>query len=52
MKRELLTKPFRQDQLKQRKGNLGKTLIYVDIAAVIERLNEACDSWSFEVVKH
>jgi len=52
MKRDLLTKPFRQDQLKQRKGNLGKTLIYVDIAAVIERLNEACDTWNFEVIKY
>lgn len=52
MKRDLLTRPFRQDQLKQRKGNLGKTVTYVEIASVIERLNEACDSWDFEVVKY
>jgi hypothetical protein len=52
MKRELLRKPFRTDQLKQREGHRGKILTYVDVAAVIERLNEACDLWSFEVVKH
>jgi hypothetical protein len=52
MKRELLTKPFRQEQLKQRKGQHGRTLTYIDIAAVIERLNEACDCWSFEIEKH
>jgi hypothetical protein len=52
MKRDLLTKPFRKDQLKQREGQRGKVLTYVDIAAVIERLNEACELWSFEVVKH
>ena len=52
MKRDVLTKPFRKDQLKQREGQRGKVLTYVDVAAVIERLNEACESWSFEVMKH
>lgn len=52
MKREALTRPFRRDQLRQREGQRGRTLVYVDVAAVIERLNEACDSWSFEVEKY
>lgn len=52
MRRDELTKPFRRDQLKQREGQRGKTLTYVDVAAVIERLNQACDSWSFEVERY
>jgi hypothetical protein len=52
MKKDLLTRPFRPDQLKQRKGQHGKILTYVDVAAVIERLNEACDVWSFEIEKY
>jgi hypothetical protein len=52
MKRELLSKPFRRDQLKQREGQRGKTLTYIDVAAVIERLNESCEAWNFEVEKH
>ena len=52
MRREQLTRPFRRDQLKQREGQRGKILTYVDVAAVIERLNEACDSWSFEIEKY
>jgi hypothetical protein len=52
VKRDLLTRPFRQDQLKRREGQRGKTFVYVDVAAVIERLNEACDSWSFEIERY
>ena len=52
MNKQLLTRPFEPHQLKQRPGQHGKTLSYVDIAAVIARLNEACESWSFEVVEH
>lgn len=53
MKKEILTRPFAREQIKQRKGNQGKTVNYVDIGAVIERLNEAFDHrWDFEVLRH
>lgn len=53
MKKDILTQPFRTDQLKQRKGHHGQVLSYVDVAAVIERLNEAFEhQWSFEVTEH
>jgi hypothetical protein len=38
--------------VRSRPGQQGKTVSYVDIAAVITRLNEGCDAWSFEVVSH
>jgi hypothetical protein len=53
MKKDLLTLPFPQEQIKTRPGQHGKTLAYVDVAAVIERLNAVSDfEWSFEVVRH
>ena len=52
MNKKLLTRPFEPHQIKQRPGHHGKTLSYVDVAAVISRLNEGCDTWSFEVVSH
>jgi len=53
MKKDLLTRPFRPEQIKQRKGHHGQMLSYVDVAAVIGRLNETFDhEWSFEVVQH
>ncbi|HIJ57839.1 MAG TPA: hypothetical protein HPQ03_17180 [Deltaproteobacteria bacterium] len=53
MNRELLEKPFNPDQIKQREGNFGKTLEYIEGHAVIARLNDAFDSsWSFEIIKH
>ncbi len=53
MKKELLVRPFRADQVKQRKGHHGQMLSYVDVAAVIERLNEAFEhEWSFEITQH
>lgn len=53
MKPDLLTKPFRPEQIKQREGYRGQVLSYVDIAAVIERLNQAFEhEWSFEITKH
>ncbi|MCC6651683.1 MAG: hypothetical protein IT348_11095 [Candidatus Eisenbacteria bacterium] len=53
MKKDLLTRPFRADQIKQRKGHHGQALKYIDVAAVIERLNEAFEhEWSFEVLQH
>jgi hypothetical protein len=50
--REVLCRPFAADQVRQRPGQHGKTVSYVDVAAVITRLNEGCDAWSFEVVSH
>ena len=53
MNRELLEKPFEPDQIKQREGNFGKMLDYIEGHAVIQRLNDAFDSsWSFEIIKH
>jgi recombination DNA repair RAD52 pathway protein len=51
MNRELLEKPFEKEQIKQRKGNFGDTIDYVEAHAVIQRLNDAFDGqWSFEVL--
>ena len=51
MNRELLEKPFDQSQIKQRKGNFGDTIDYVEAHAVIQRLNDSFDGqWSFEVM--
>lgn len=38
--------------MKQRPGQHGKMLSYIETHAVITRLNEGCDAWSFEVVRH
>ena len=51
MKKDVLVRPF--DQVKQRKGQRVRVLNYVEIAAVIERLNEAFEFlWSFEITHH
>jgi hypothetical protein len=51
MNRELLEKPFEGNQIKQREGNFGKTLDYIEGHAVIARLNDAFDAnWSFEII--
>ena len=52
MNRDVLCRPFTAEQVRSRPGQHGKTLSYVDVAAVITRLNEGCDQWSFEVVSH
>lgn len=52
MKKDVLTRPFTAEQIKQRQGQGGKMLSYVETHAVIARLNEGCDAWSFEVVEH
>jgi hypothetical protein len=52
MKKDVLTRPFPQELVKQRQGQNGKVLSYLETRTVIERLNEACDAWSFEVVQH
>lgn len=52
MPRTVLDRPFRADQIKQRQGDDGKILDYLEGAAVIQRLNEAFGAeWSFEIVK-
>ncbi len=53
MNRELLEKPFDPSQIKQRDGNFGKRLDYIEGHAVIQRLNEALDAqWSFAILEH
>ena len=53
MKRDVLTRPFPPELVRQRQGQGGKTISYVETHAVIARLNEAADfEWSFEIVKH
>lgn len=53
MKVDALTRPFPRESLKTRPGRNGRTVEYVDIAAVIDRLNEAFEHvWSFDVEKH
>ncbi len=53
MNRELLEKPFAPEQIKQRDGNFGRTLDYVEGHTVLQRLNDAFDAqWSFEILKH
>ena len=53
MNRQILEKPFDQNQIKQREGNFGKTLDYIEGHAVIQRLNDAFDAdWSFSIIRH
>ena len=53
MNTELLEKPFQTSQIKQREGNFGKKLDYIEGHVVIQRLNEAFDAeWSFSILEH
>ena len=53
MNRQILEKPFDQNQIKQREGNFGKMLDYIEGHAVIQRLNDAFDAdWSFTIIQH
>jgi len=52
MNRDILTRPFPAELIRQRPGQNGKTLSYVETHAVIARLNEGCDAWSFELTEH
>jgi len=53
MNRELLEKPFDPDQIKQREGNFGKMLDYIEGHSVVKRLNDSFDAnWSFAILKH
>ena len=51
-KKTALTAPFRADQIRTRQGRNGQLLSYVEVADVVDRLNEALPSWSFEVISH
>ena len=53
MDRNILEKPFAAHQIKQREGNFGKTLDYIEGHAVIQRLNDGFETdWSFIIIKH
>lgn len=52
MKKDILTRAFPPELVKQRQGQGGKMLSYVETHAVIARLNEGCEQWSFEIVEH
>jgi len=53
MNREILEKPFDPGQIKQREGNFGKKLDYIEGHVIIQRLNDAFEAeWSFNVLKH
>lgn len=52
MNKDILTRPFPPELIRQRPGQNGKTLSYVETHAVIARLNEGCEAWSFEVTEH
>ena len=53
MNRELLEKPFDLSQIKQREGNFGKVLDYIEGHAIIHRLNDSFEAeWSFSILKH
>jgi hypothetical protein len=53
MKIDLLNQPFSREEVREREGHRGQRLAYIDVAAVIRRLNEAFEHmWSFEVIEH
>jgi recombination DNA repair RAD52 pathway protein len=53
MNREILEQPFGPEQIKQREGNFGKILDYIEAHSVIQRLNDAFDGeWSFTMTKY
>ena len=53
MNRQLLESRFSPEQIKQRSGNFGQTLDYIEGHSIIQRLNEAFDGcWSFEIISH
>jgi hypothetical protein len=52
MNPEVLRRPFPPELIKTRQGQGGKTLSYIETHAVIARLNDGCDAWSFEIVRH
>lgn len=52
MKKEVLCKPFPPELVRERPGQNGRTLHYIDVASVVARLNEGCDAWDFTIDRH
>ncbi len=52
MKKDILCRPFPRELIKERAGPHGRKLRYVDVHAVIERLNEGSENWHFLVENH
>jgi hypothetical protein len=52
MNKDILRRPFGAGQTKTRPGQHGKTVTYVDVATVLQRLHEACEVVTFEVLRH
>ena len=53
LNRELLEKQFTGKEIKQRKGNFGASIDYVEVQLIIQRLNDAFDGyWSFDIIEH
>ena len=53
MNRQVLEQPFDKKFIKQRKGNFGAMLDYLETHVVIHRLNEAfAGNWSFEIAEY
>jgi Rad52/22 family double-strand break repair protein len=52
MNREVLCRPFPPELVRHRPGRNGTTISYVSTAHVIQRLNEAVDAWSFQILEH
>ncbi|MDD5308323.1 MAG: Rad52/Rad22 family DNA repair protein [Deltaproteobacteria bacterium] len=51
--RKALSAPFPADAVKNRRGNFGKPINYVDGAAIIARLNDCFENnWNFTIVEH
>jgi hypothetical protein len=53
MNRTMLEQAFDAKYIKQRKGNFGQMLDYLETHLVIQRLNDSFDgNWSFDIVSH
>lgn len=51
--RRALSAPFPADAVKNRRGNFGKPISYVEGGAIVARLNDCFDGdWSFSIVEH
>ena len=51
--RKALSAPFPTEAIKNRRGNFGKPISYVEGGAIVARLNDCFDGdWSFAIVEH
>lgn len=50
--KEVLCPPFPLELVRERLGQNGRTLHYIDVASVVARLNEGCDAWDFAIERH